>query len=90
MEKCSFCVQRINAGKDQARREGREVREGEVTPACAQTCPSNAISFGNHKNPDSQVAQDHGDPRAYWVLHHLNTRPGVTYLKSIQRKSEEA
>jgi molybdopterin-containing oxidoreductase family iron-sulfur binding subunit len=85
MEKCSFCVQRISAAKDQAAFEGRTVRDGEVTPACAQTCPSQAITFGNHKDPASRVSKQRADGRAYWVFHHLNTRPAVTYLKSIRR-----
>jgi anaerobic selenocysteine-containing dehydrogenase/Fe-S-cluster-containing dehydrogenase component len=94
MEKCTFCVQRINAAKDQATIEGRKVRDGDFTVACAQACPSQAITFGNHKaipgQPESQVNKLRQDPRAYWVLPHLNTRPGVTYLKAIRRESEEA
>ncbi len=89
MEKCSFCVQRINAAKDKAVIEGRVVADGEVTPACAQTCPAKAIVFGNHKDPTSEVSKRREDPRAYWVFHHLNTRPGVTYQKSIRRNETE-
>jgi len=85
MEKCSFCVQRISAAKDRARLEDRTVADGEVIPACAQACPSRAIVFGNHKDPESLVARARDDGRAYWILHHLNTRPAVTYLKSIRR-----
>jgi anaerobic selenocysteine-containing dehydrogenase/Fe-S-cluster-containing dehydrogenase component len=92
MEKCTFCVQRINGGKDAARKDGnRVVRDGEVTPACAQTCPSDAIVFGNFKDPESRLSKLQEDPRAYWVFHHLNTRPAVTYQKSILRpETEEA
>ena len=89
MEKCTFCVQRINAAKDLAGLEGRKVREGEATPACAQTCPSQAIVFGNHKDPESQVNRNRAGKRAYWVFQHLNTRPGVTYLKSVKRTGSE-
>jgi len=89
MEKCSFCVQRINAAKDKAVGEGRTVRDGEITPACAQTCPSKAIVFGNHKDATSEVSKRREDPRAYWVFHHLNTRPAVTYQKSIRRNETE-
>ena len=76
---------RISAAKDQARMEDRKVADGEVIPACVQACPSRAILFGNHKDPESLVARARGDERAYWILHHLNTRPAVTYLKSIRR-----
>jgi Fe-S-cluster-containing dehydrogenase component len=90
MEKCTFCVQRINAGKDRARLEGRDrVTDAEVQPACAQACPSDSIVFGNYKDPDSEVTRLRNDPRAYWVLHHLNTRPAITYQKSIDRPVTE-
>ena len=62
--------------------EDRTVADGEVIPACAQACPSRAIVFGNHKDPESLVARGRDDTRAYWILQHLNTRPAVTYLKS--------
>jgi molybdopterin-containing oxidoreductase family iron-sulfur binding subunit len=89
MEKCTFCVQRINAAKDQARLEGRTVREGEVTTACADGCPSQAIRFGNYKDPESAVSRARRDPRAYSVLHHLHTRPAITYLKKVLRDGHE-
>jgi molybdopterin-containing oxidoreductase family iron-sulfur binding subunit len=89
MEKCTLCVQRINGAKDRALREGRTVREGELSTACAQACPSDAIHFGNYKDPESAVAKAREDPRAYAVLHHLNTRPGVTYLRKVLRVEHE-
>jgi molybdopterin-containing oxidoreductase family iron-sulfur binding subunit len=85
MEKCTFCVQRIHVARDQAKQEKREIRDGEVTPACAEACPSRAIVFGNLKEADSRVSRDREDPRAYRVLEHLYTRPAITYLKSIGR-----
>jgi molybdopterin-containing oxidoreductase family iron-sulfur binding subunit len=85
MEKCTFCVQRIHVARDQAKLEDREIREGEVTPACAQTCPSKAITFGNLRDPESQVALDLDDRRAYHALDSLYTRPAVGYLRSIRR-----
>ncbi len=90
MEKCTFCVQRISEAKDRAGSEGRTVRDGEVTPACAQTCPSQAIVFGNLRDPGSRVSKLQAEPRAYHVLPHLNTRPAVSYLKAIRRGGTDA
>ncbi len=85
MEKCTFCIQRISGAKDQARAEGREVRDGEVVSACQQACPSNAITFGNLKDPKSRVSAKYRGERAYVALDHLYTRPAVGYLKKIKR-----
>jgi molybdopterin-containing oxidoreductase family iron-sulfur binding subunit len=82
-EKCSFCVQRIRFAKDRAKDENRNIRDGEIVPACAQTCPTGAIVFGDMNDPESRVSRLARDPRAYRVLAHLNTRPAVTYLKRI-------
>ena len=83
MEKCTFCVQRIQAGKDRARDDDRPVRDGDVNPACAQTCPAQAIVFGDLNDPTSRVSQLAGDDRGYHALGVLNTRPAVTYLKKV-------
>jgi len=83
MEKCTFCIQRIQAAKDQAKDEGRPLRDGDVVPACAQTCPTDAIVFGDLNDPESRVACRARDPRGYHVLAELNTRPAVTYLKRV-------
>ena len=85
MEKCTFCVQRIQAGKDHAKDEDRPVRDGEVTPACAQTCPTQALTFGNLQDPASRVSQRSHDPRGYKVFESLNTKPAITYLKKVRR-----
>ena len=87
MEKCTFCVQRIQAGKDQAKDEQRPPRDGDITPACAQTCPSQAIVFGDLNDPASRVSQLSSDARAYRVFESLNTRPAVAYLKKVDRAS---
>ena len=83
MEKCSFCIQRIVEAKIKARSEGRAVRDGEFTTACAQTCPADALVFGNLKDPESRVAKLVKQARAYQVLGELNTKPAVIYLKKI-------
>ena len=87
MEKCSFCIQRIVKVKNRARSEGRKVRDGEVIPACAQTCPTDALVFGNLRDPESRVSRLIRDPRAYQVFESLNTKPGVIYLKKVVHRS---
>lgn len=88
MEKCTFCVQRIAEGKDRAKDEGRAVRDGEVTPACVQTCPTQAIVFGDLKDAKSRVTAMSENPRRYKVLEVLNTKPAITYLKKIRQDAE--
>jgi molybdopterin-containing oxidoreductase family iron-sulfur binding subunit len=83
MEKCTFCVQRINRAKLDAKAEGRPVGDGEVVTACMQTCPTQAIRFGNLKDPSSTVSRIAKGPRGYGMLEELNTRPAITYLKSV-------
>ncbi len=83
MEKCTFCVQRIRATQHKARLEDRQVRDGEIVPACAQTCPSEAIVFGDLNSPTSRVHALSNDPRGYHVLARLNTKPGITYLARV-------
>jgi anaerobic selenocysteine-containing dehydrogenase/Fe-S-cluster-containing dehydrogenase component len=85
MEKCSFCIHRIVEGKNKAKSEGRKVRDGEIIPACVQTCPTDAMSFGNLVDKGSRVSKLIQDPRAYQVFDHLNTKPAVIYLKKITR-----
>jgi molybdopterin-containing oxidoreductase family iron-sulfur binding subunit len=87
MEKCTMCIQRIVAGKDHARDEKRAVRDGDILTACQQTCPTQAITFGNLKDDGSAVSKLSHSPRAYHVLDELGTRPGVTYLRKVVRSS---
>ena len=90
MEKCSFCVQRIREGKDNAKSEGRAVRDGEIQPACASSCPTSAITFGNLNDHDSEVYKQSQSERSYKILDvELNTQPGVNYLARITNKSGE-
>ncbi len=86
MEKCTFCIQRIREGKDGAKDEGREVRDGEILPACAQTCPTGAITFGDLKDPESRVSRLSHDRRGYRVFEHLNTKPAITYLRRVRQR----
>lgn len=86
MEKCTMCVQRIIAGKDRARDEGRRPRDGEILTACQQTCPTQAITFGDLKDPRSRVSRLSVSARGYHVLGELGTRPAVTYLKKVLRE----
>jgi molybdopterin-containing oxidoreductase family iron-sulfur binding subunit len=85
MEKCTFCVQRVREAQNRAALEGgRSIADNEVVPACQQTCPAEAIVFGNIRNPASQVAELAGEERAYRALDELiNTQPGVTYLRKV-------
>jgi len=88
MEKCTFCVQRIRGGQHQARIEGRTLADGEIRTACQQTCPADAIEFGNLTDPASRVAQLAADARGYRVLDGLNTKPAVTYLMKVRNVAE--
>jgi molybdopterin-containing oxidoreductase family iron-sulfur binding subunit len=88
MEKCTFCVQRIEEVKIRARNEGRDIRDGEVQPACVQSCPANAIVFGDLANAQSQVNKLKHDDRDYILLEELNLRPAISYLAKV-RNSEE-
>ena len=83
MEKCSFCVQRIKVAHGVAKDEKRMIKDGEVVPACVQTCPTGALLFGNLMDKKSRVRQLVEDPRAYQVMGYLNTKPAVIYLKKV-------
>ena len=86
MEKCTFCIQRIRYAENQARDEGRPVRDGEIVPACAQTCPAQAITFGDAKDPASRVSNLSRDGRAFRALEELNTQPAITYLAHVREE----
>ncbi|MBW6503087.1 4Fe-4S dicluster domain-containing protein [bacterium] len=81
MEKCTFCLQRIRAAKDKAKDEGRNVRDGEFTTACAQSCPTGAIVFGNLLDKESKVYRLVHSERAYRVFESLGTEPSIHYLR---------
>ena len=89
MEKCTFCIQRINAAKFAAANEGRSIRDGEIVPACAAACPAHAITFGdlNGKSldgADSRVSELAQSPRRFKVLEELLVEPAVTYLAHVR------
>jgi molybdopterin-containing oxidoreductase family iron-sulfur binding subunit len=88
MEKCTFCIQRIRGAQHEARVAKRPLRDGEVRTACEQTCPADAIVFGNLTDPESRVARLAADHRGYGVLDGLNTRPAVTYLTKVRNVAE--
>ncbi|HXK60540.1 MAG TPA: 4Fe-4S dicluster domain-containing protein, partial [Acidobacteriota bacterium] len=89
MEKCTYCVQRISAARIQAKKEDRDIRDGEVITACQAACPTQAIVFGNINDPTSEVAKRKKLPLNYSVLGSLNTRPRTTYLAALKNPNPE-
>ncbi len=88
MEKCTFCVQRIRFAQNDAKVRGRELRDGDITPACVATCPTGAFVFGDAHDPASRVSRSKTDARGYSVLDMLNTKPGITYLERVFNEGE--
>ncbi len=84
MEKCNYCIQRINNGRIEAKKQDRPIAEGEVVPACAQSCPTQAITFGNLNEPTWDVSKLQEEPLRYTLLDELNTRPRTSYLAKVR------
>jgi molybdopterin-containing oxidoreductase family iron-sulfur binding subunit len=100
IEKCSFCVQRIQAGKLEAKKQGRRLVDGDITSACAASCSTDAMVFGDMKDPNSKISKmlkiksmekgvEAQEPRAYHVLEELREMPNVWYLTKIRNKDEK-
>jgi molybdopterin-containing oxidoreductase family iron-sulfur binding subunit len=88
MEKCTFCVQRIEEVKIRARNEGRSIKDGEIQTACQQSCPAQAITFGDLVDLRSRVRQLKHDPRDYILLEELNRRPQISYLAKVRNRED--
>lgn len=89
IEKCSFCIQKIQQGKLQAKAENRSVEDGEIQTACSSACPSGCIVFGDVNNKDSEVAKLENNPLNYYVLEETNVRSAVGYLMKVTNKNEK-
>ena len=89
MEKCTYCVQRINNGRIDAEKQNRPIRDGEIVTACEAACPSEAIVFGNANDPNSRVAKLKQQQRNYSILGEVNSRPRTTYLAAVRNPNAE-
>ena len=89
VEKCSFCVQRIQEKKLVAKNEGRELRDGEIQPACVQACPTQALVFGDTNKEESLVNSKLKDERAYGLLEELHTLPSLMYLTKVRNTEKD-
>jgi Fe-S-cluster-containing dehydrogenase component len=89
MEKCTYCVQRINQARIEAEKQNRPIQDGEVLTACQQACPTRAITFGNLNDPESVIAKQKEHPLNYGMLAELGTQPRTTYLAAVRNLNPE-
>jgi molybdopterin-containing oxidoreductase family iron-sulfur binding subunit len=89
MEKCTYCVQRIQEAKIRADKENRNIRDGEIVTACQQACPAEAIVFGNKNDPNSRVSKLRAQQRSYGVIADINTRPRTQYIAEVLNVNQE-
>ncbi|MFQ5931875.1 MAG: molybdopterin oxidoreductase, partial [Nitrospiraceae bacterium] len=89
MEKCTYCVQRINSARIEAKKENRQIRDAEIVTACQAVCPTEAIVFGNINDPKSRVSTLKAEPRNYGLLAELNTKPRTSYLARLRNPNPE-
>jgi molybdopterin-containing oxidoreductase family iron-sulfur binding subunit len=90
MEKCTFCLQRIREVQNRLAVLGGPLQDGDIVPACVQTCPTRALSFGDYKQPEGKMSRLARDPRGYRLLDYmLNTRPSIVYLRKVNTEAEE-
>ncbi len=89
MEKCTYCIQRINAVRIKSELEQRRIRDGEVVPACAQACPTEAIVFGDMNDPQSRISRWKKSPLNYWMLGELNTQPRTSYFAKLRNENPQ-
>ena len=89
MEKCTYCVQRIQSAKIQSEIEGRKVQDGEIVTACQAVCPTEAIVFGDVNDKNSRVSKIKANERNYSLLEELNTKPRTTYLTELKNPNPE-
>ena len=90
MEKCTYCVQRINHARIDAKNQGREIKDGEVVTACEQACPTASITFGNKRDPKSRVSLLKTNLLNYTLLDELSTRPRTSYLANVKNLNSKA